>query len=136
MSNAHYIYWMEKCSITVERSVRFNVEEEVEVKATLLKEEQDAGKQPSSPNSPPSPICCATIEEVQDSEAPVDHLGDEFQAAPEPEEGCGKHVCKESDYLYCLQTSEGVASNCPSAPAIPIRIQEGSEVGNVAEEEL
>ncbi|KAG6855528.1 hypothetical protein H0H87_001525 [Tephrocybe sp. NHM501043] len=122
MRNAHCIYWTEKHSVTVERSVRSNVEEEVEVKAAPLEGEQNAGKCPSSPNSPPSPTGCVTVEEVQDPEAPFNCLGDKFKATPEPEEGHRKYIHKESDYLHCLQTGEGVASNCPSAPAILIEI--------------
>ena len=59
--DGHRIYWAEKRSITVERSVKFNFEEEIIVGQLPLEGENSSSKLKTSQIMP---IKSATIEEV------------------------------------------------------------------------
>jgi len=88
--NGHRVYWAEKRSITVERSVKFNFEDEVIV-GQLLLEGENPNSEPTTSQSLPSKQ--TTIEEVDEPEieTPVvpNHLGDAFEDV-EPAKGRGK----------------------------------------------
>jgi len=101
-SNAHQVYWEGKRSITVERSVKFNFEEEELTEGALFEGEWDIledNKQSSSHSYPK-----ATVEEITDAEAPNtphNHPGDnadtlEIVAKPNAWE---KRVRKPSSYI-------------------------------------
>ena len=87
--NGHRVYWAKKWSITVERSVRFNFEEEVVVGQLPLKGENSTSKPKTSQTAP---IKTTTIEEVVEpavgAEVPEvpDHLGEGFKDE-QPAEG-------------------------------------------------
>jgi hypothetical protein len=123
-SNAHRIYWAEKCSVTVERSVKFNFKDK-DIPTVLLKGDWEDIQVEQSLSNPYK----ATVKEIPDHKAPTTPRLD-----VEPKEGCPKHVCFESDYLKRLRTGEGVTSARPSSPAIPQGIQEGTKVADMAEE--
>ncbi|RDB21868.1 Retrovirus-related Pol polyprotein from transposon TNT 1-94 [Hypsizygus marmoreus] len=132
-SDAHRVYWPEKQSVGVERSVKFSNEALTET--APLEGEWETVERPRSPN----PVPKATIEEVPDEDMPhpatpppADHLPN-FEM-PDPDMGRGRRIRKESDYLRRLREGEGQTSNRPSSPPIPVGIQEGSEVGDVADE--
>jgi hypothetical protein len=123
-SDAHQIYWAEKCSVTVERSVKLNFEDKDIPTVPLKGEWEDIQVEQSSPNP-----YKATVKEIPDHEAPTTP-----RLEVEPKEGRPKHICFKSDYLKRLRTGEGVTSARPSSPAIPQGIQEGTEVADMAEE--
>ena len=43
----HHIYWLEKRSVTVERSIKFNFEDEIEIPILLLEKEHIQPETPS-----------------------------------------------------------------------------------------
>ena len=45
--DGHHIYWLEKRSVTMERSVKFNFEDEIEISILLLEKEHIQPKTPS-----------------------------------------------------------------------------------------
>ena len=134
--DGHRIYWAEKRSITIERSVKFNFEEEIVVGQLPLEGENTTSEPKTSQNLP---IPKSTIEEVVepvDVEVP-DHLGEAFESEP-PAEGRGKRIRKESDYARRLRDGEGVTTGLPSATLLPKglpRVQEERETGNLADDE-
>lgn len=125
----HRVYWAEKCSVTVERSVKFNIEEDdIPVPVPLEGEWEDVDIEQSSSPPPLSPYK-ATIEEIPDPKAPPSPRID-----AEPIEGRLKRIHKESEYLRRLRDGEGVTSKRPSAPTLPQGIQEGNETGDMADD--
>ena len=87
--DGHHVYWTEKRSITVERSVKFNFKEEIVVGQLLLEGENSTSKLDTSQTAPTKP---ATVEELVEPavEAKVpkvpDYLGEGFEDEP-PAEG-------------------------------------------------
>lgn len=75
------------------------------------------------------------VEEVSETEAPTNHLGDGFEAPAEPGERRGTHVRKESDYIRRLRAGEGVANYLPNTTLLSKGIQEGSKVGDMVNDE-
>ncbi len=150
-SNAHRIFWPEKRSITVERSVKFNVEDEAIVDAAPLEGEISADVDPDTAVNPNlanrSPISRrATVEDAPDDEDnasespnPTDHAENIFrenEPIPEPapfEPRRGSRVRKESEYVRRLRDGTGLSSARPSDPRIPAGIQENEDAGGVAD---
>lgn len=142
-SNAHRIYWAEKRSITVERSVKFNFEDEIFVEAAPLEGEKEPFVAWTPPDEP-STSKRATVEDVDDepseSKAPTDHVENRFRDEPiedlEPQgPRRSSRIRKESDYVKRLRDGVGVMSNRATDPLLPKGIQEGSEMGGMADEE-
>ena len=85
--DGHHVYWEEKRSITVERSIKFNFEEEIIVGQLPLE-----GENPNSKPTTSQPLLLPskqpTVEIVEETNTPEgpDHLGDAFEN-PEPDEG-------------------------------------------------
>jgi hypothetical protein len=126
-SNAHRVYWEGRRLITVERSVRFNFEEELTEGVPLEGEwdvEEDASNQSPSRSYPK-----ASIEEIPDPDAPSVPLNEapEVTAESEIQE---KRVRKPSSYVRRLQEGEGVTSARPSDSLLPKGIQEAAEVAD------
>ena len=130
-SNGHRIYWPEKRSITVERSVKFNVED-VLAEEEQLEGEIDEVEVPMGSEQSPSCSHAPTIEEVpdEDNPTPAPHV-------PEPTtepEGRPQRVRKESNYVRRLREGEGVTG---IRSFLPKGLQEGSSNDvelNVADE--
>ena len=80
--DGHCVFWAEKRSITVERSVEFNFEEEVIVGQLPLEGENSTCKLKTSQIVPIEP---ASTEEIVDAPIP-DHLGEVFKDE-QPAEG-------------------------------------------------
>ena len=128
----------EKRSITVERSIKFNFKEEIIVGQLLLEGENPNSKPTTSqplllPSRQPA---VETVEETNTPEGP-DHLGDAFEN-PEPDEGRGKHIQKESAYVKRLREGQGVVDARPSTALLLEGLQEGVEgieAGGLAEDE-
>jgi hypothetical protein len=138
--DGHRIYWAEKQSITVKRSVKFNFKEEIVVGQLPLKGENSTNKLDTSQTAPDK---TTTIEEVvvPAVEAEVlevsDHLGEEFESVL-PAEGRGKRIWKESAYTRRLRDGEGVTTGLPSATLLPKRlpqVQKEKEIGDLADDE-
>jgi hypothetical protein len=115
--DGHCIYWADKRSITVERSVKFNFEEEIVVGQLPLEGENSTSELKTSQIGPIKP---ATMEEVVEAEVPgvPDHLGEAFEEDP-PVEGRGKRIRKKTAYVKRLRDAEGVMDGCPSATLLP-----------------
>lgn len=138
-SNAHRIYWPDKGTIGIERSVNFRLEDEEMVKVPL-EGEWDFDDRPTSPThgkpeseqsaedpTPAVPVARkVTVEEVRDADAPPiagpDHLGENFEV-PDDDGGRGKRVRKESSYIRRLREGEGVQSHFPRDAVIPRGVQ-------------
>src|ERR1700678_3228524 len=86
----HRIYWPEKRSVTVERSVKFNFEDEIEIPILPL------GKEHIQPET--SPI------ETSDEDVEKKDIIEEIP----PTKGKGKRIRKESGYIRRLREGEGV----------------------------
>src|SRR5271155_296226 len=138
--DGHRIYWAEKRSITIERSVKFNFEEEIIV-GQLPLEGENSSSEPKTYQT--APIKTTTIEEAvgQAVEAEIpeipDHLGEEFEVEP-PAEGRGKRIRKESAYTRRLRDGEGVTTGLPKATLLPKglpEVPEEKETGDLADDE-
>ncbi|KJA21484.1 hypothetical protein HYPSUDRAFT_98700, partial [Hypholoma sublateritium FD-334 SS-4] len=152
-SNAHQIYWADKCSIMVKQSVKFTFEDEVTVDAALLEWEISTNIDPNTAVNPNidnhTPILrCATVEDAADdkdnvskSQNPTDHIENCFhnnklapdRAPIEPQHG--SCIWRESEYVHRLHDGTGLSSAHPSDPLIPAGIQEGLDAGGVADDE-
>lgn len=124
-SNAHRVYWEGRRLITVERSVKFNVEEEL-TEGVPLEGEWDVEGDDNN-QSPSRSYPKASIEEIPDPDAPSapHNEAPEVTAEPEIQE---KRVRKPSSYVRRLQEGEGVTSARPSDGLLPKGIQEVAEV--------
>ena len=108
----HQIYWLEKRSVTVERSVKFNFEDEIEIPILLLEKEHI---QPETPS-----IKTLTDEDVKKKDIIEDIL---------PTKGRGKWIQKESGYIRRLKEGEGVRKTGERTMSIlPRGIQEGTSI--------
>ena len=88
--DGHHIYWLEKRSVTVERSVKFNFEDEVEIPILPLETE----------NIQQSKITPVETSEKDDEER------DTIEEKIPLTKGRGKQIQKESEYIRRLR--EGV----------------------------
>ena len=108
--DGHRIYWPDKRSVSVERSVRFNFEEETVVRVLPLEGEMENN-------------------ELKDRvERDVDGSTDIVEAPePEPVEGRGKRIRKESEYVRMLKDGSGTTGG-RSGDVLPKGVQSGSIV--------
>src|ERR1700678_69235 len=133
--DGHCVYWTEKRSITVERSVKFNFKEEIVVGQLPLEGENSTSKLDTSQTAPTKP---ATVEELVEPavEAEVqkvpDYLGEGFEDEP-PAEGRGKRIWKESAYTRRLRDGEGVTTGLLSATLLPKGLPQVQETGDLAD---
>src|SRR5271168_3561751 len=105
--DGHRIYWPEKRSVTVERSVKFNFADEVIIGTLPLEGEEPATVEQSIPPLP--------------SETPIPDIVISEPDAIEPTEelGRGKRVRKESEYVWMLSNGNGTTSACPNNSLLP-----------------
>ena len=109
--DGHRIYWPEKRSVTVERSVKFNFEDEIEIPILPL------GKEHIQPKT--SPI------ETSDEDVEKKDIIEEIP----PTEGKGKRIRKESGYIRRLREGEGVGKTGErTTNVLPRGIQEGTSI--------
>ena len=106
----HHIYWPEKRSVTVERSVKFNFEEEIKV--PILPFENKEVEQSITP-----PV---EIPEKDDEEKDV------IEEIPLTK-GRGKWIRKESEYIRMLREGVGITGE-KSVKILPKGIQEGTSM--------
>ena len=101
--DGHRVFWPEKRSVSVERSVRFKFNDEMVVRVLPIEGETDTMKEPTS-----------TM--YRDSDVAKD---------PEPEasEGRGKRIRKESDYIRMLREGSGTTG---LKSTLPKGMQSGS----------
>jgi hypothetical protein len=131
-SKTHRVYWEGKRSITVERSVKFNFEEEL-TEGVPLEGEWDVAEEDDEQSSSRS-YPKATVEEIPDDDAPIphDHLGNDVdipEIVAEPE-GQMRHVRVPSSYIQRLQDGEGVTSARPSDPLLSRGMQDTADVAD------
>ena len=138
-SNAHRIYWPGKRTVSVERSVKFDIQD-VRVDRTVpLEGEQSTVERPavvathpSAPAPTPAAPSSATTTAEKTSSAP-DPLGQNFENVPDSEGGRGKRTRKPSEYIQRLRAGEGSTEGRPKAPAVPkgirVRIPEEADQG-------
>jgi hypothetical protein len=128
VSNGHRIYWPDKQSVSIERSIKFD-DDWVMVPRTVTLEGELAGNKPddSAPltQAIPDPKPLALVQPTQD------HLRADFEPAPEtltPQQTCPQRIRKESNYVKHLHTGEGMTS---SRITIPKGLQVVTEKGGV-----
>ena len=95
----HRIYWPGRRTISVERSVKFNFDEEVVVGELPLEGENDTGE------------CLTTTESEKhniDNQSPSVETP---ETVPEVVEGRGKHIRKETEYIRMLKDGSGVTGS-------------------------
>jgi Reverse transcriptase (RNA-dependent DNA polymerase)/gag-polypeptide of LTR copia-type/GAG-pre-integrase domain len=95
--DGHRVYWPEKRSVSVERSVKFNVTDEAIVRLLPIE-----GETPINTTTTTSPSEKSTV-------APRDF--DVVQNVEEPEGGRGKRVRKESEYMRMLNDGSATTGN-------------------------
>jgi hypothetical protein len=132
-SSGHRIYWPDKRSVSVERSVKFDNYAEILVPnsvplegsvVTPLSQVSSLLEQPTA-----APITPATF-----SDNPtVDHLGKDFEHPPS-DQGRPKRVRQESAAVRRLRDGEGFISDRPSERnQLPKGIQEADEAARMAQ---
>ena len=111
--DGHRIYWPEKQTVSVERSVRFNFEEEIAIHVPPLEGEAGVIKQ-NTPNSQISRV----VEPVE---------------PPKPIEGRGQRIRKETQYVKMLKDGSAVTGG--RAGVLPKGMQYGTKLKVVEEVE-
>ncbi|KAI0341109.1 hypothetical protein BDW22DRAFT_1295736, partial [Trametopsis cervina] len=101
-SFGHRVYWPERRTITVERSVKFNFEDTVTVP---LEGEVAEGKEVE--RSDPSPSTSTIIADSPAIQPTSDPLGDNFEPV---EGGRGQRIRKPSEYVRRLRSGEGTVN--------------------------
>ena len=116
----HRIYWPERCTVTVEQSVKFNFEaDEVVVGMLPLEGERKIDERLMTIESEKQQI---------DNVPPADIPADDVEipvVVPEATEGRGKRVRKESEYIKLLKAGSGVTGN-RTGEILPRGIQPGT----------
>lgn len=115
----HRIYWPEKRKISVERSVKFNVEDEVVVGVLPLEGEKAPGNDEVERLTNDPEKRNVNIE-TSDAENPTD--------APESNEGRGKRIRKETEYVRNLREGLGVTGS--RTGTLPKGMRPGSTISN------
>jgi len=132
-SSGHRIYWPEKRSVSVERSVNFDNDTEILVPNSVPLEGSVVTplSQPSSPLEQPT---VAPITPAIFSDNPtVDHLGKDFEH-PASDQGRPKRVRQESAAVRRLRDGEGFIGDHPSERnQLPKGIQEADEAARMAQ---
>ncbi|KAF8811781.1 hypothetical protein BYT27DRAFT_7088740, partial [Phlegmacium glaucopus] len=129
----HRIYWPERQIITVERSVKFNFDEDnIVVKILPLEGEvKNIELQNTKPKDKISSIVEIPVEEpVEEPNVELNIEDVEIREVEpiEPVEGRGKHIWKESEYVRMLREGAGVSGERRRANLLPKGVQIGSEV--------
>ena len=121
--DGHCIYWPEKRSVSVERSVKFNFNDETMVKILPLE-----GEIPNSTINKPR-----TLEEQSD--APTEHIEEPTDVVqqPEPTEGRGKRIRTKSRYVRLLKEGAGITGK--RLGTLSKGMQTGSRVEDVGDVE-
>ncbi|KAF8814408.1 hypothetical protein BYT27DRAFT_7053013, partial [Phlegmacium glaucopus] len=123
----HRVYWPERRIITVERSVKFNFDEDdIMVKILPLEGEiRNIELQNAQPEDRTS-----SIEEIPDETPNVELNVDDvdMRDVVEPIEGRGKRIRKESEYVRMLREGAGVSGERRRANLLPKGVQIGSEI--------
>ena len=129
--DGHCVYWPEKRTVTVERSVRFNFnEEESSVKVLPLEGETEHNEQPSTSQSAPE---TPAVENELISDTPDENPTQVDEGEPiQPTEGRGKRVRRETDYIWMLREGTGVTGERRGDP-LPRGMQTGSTPGDVGD---
>ena len=135
-SNGHRIYWADKRTVGIERSVKFD-SDWVMVPRTVTLEGEPVGSKPESLAAPKeiTPATPAQHPQTPIGTAPAtparDHLGANFEPAtshePRPQ-----RIRKESDYVKRLRTGEWTTG---SGKAVPKGLQLVKESGGVERRE-
>ena len=119
--DGHRVYWAEKHRISIERKVKFNFEpDEVIVGDLPLEGENSIGEHQSNIDS-------ETTDQLR-----VDHPGTinsenhpiSVKTEPEPSEGQGKHIHKETEYMRLPREGSGVTGE--RGNVLPKGMQHGS----------
>jgi hypothetical protein len=136
-SSGHRIYWPEKHSVSVERSVKFDNDAEILVPNSVPLEGKvtsifQSESEPSTiPDFPQTPVTSPT--NPLDDNPTVDHLGNDFEHPP-ADHGRPKRVRQESAALRRLRDGQGFTSNRPSERhQLPRGIQEGDDAARMAQ---
>jgi len=109
-SNGHHIYWPGKHSISVERSVKFDMDADVLMSNSVpLVGENVTPLMPKATTNSEQPTIPAPFED----NPVVDHLGDNFEHPP-PDQGHPKHIRTELAAIRHLHTGKGVTSHFSS----------------------
>lgn len=122
---AHRVYWPDKHTVTVERSVRFEpvdagLEGELDAGVSRPRENQQDKTTPTSVDNAPAPV-------VEQHATPAEEPA---QVPPNPPGAMrekSQRVRKESAYVQRLRSGEGVASSTRSQRKLPRGVQPGSE---------
>ena len=117
--DSHQIYWPERCTISIERSVKFNLDDEVVVGVLLLEGEKgtenDEVEHPTATEAEKHDVDI----ETPDAENPV--------TIPEATEGRRKCIRKESKYVRMLKEGSAVIGR-RAGGTLPKGMQHGSTV--------
>ena len=117
--DGHRIYWPEKRSVSIERSVKFNFDDEVVVRVPPLEGENDNNERLIKIPK------VSTVNESPDAEIPDIEIPD-IAKPPEILEGRGKRVRKETEYVRMLK--EGTAVTGQRTGILPKGMRGGSNV--------
>jgi hypothetical protein len=134
MSNGHHIYRPGKRSVSIEWSVKFNMDADIFLPNSVPLEGEQVPKVPKVTINPEQPTVHTTIPKSaqpttipSSTVTPIDHLGDNFEHLPE-DQGRPKRICTELVAIRRLCTGEGVISNLPRERGeLPRGIQEADE---------
>ena len=99
--DGHHIYWPERRTISVEQSVRFNVEEEIVVDASPLEGENTP--EINDERQSATETDRQNVDNTPDAEIP--------NLIPEATEGRGKHIRKETEYIRMLREVSGTTGS-------------------------
>jgi hypothetical protein len=139
--DGHRIYWPEKRSISVERSVKFNFDDEIMVRVGETEpSEKNASKPKTFSNAQSMRDVDANkpAENIEDANKPepIENLEDVDVAEPEePVEGRGKRVRRESEYAKRLREGMGVTGERSKGNTLPKGMQSGNKALTTLEEE-
>jgi hypothetical protein len=131
--DGHRVYWPEKRKVSVERNVKFNFEtEEVIVGDLPLEGEQSIDER----SSVVRPETTDQINHPGTIESELRHISTENlpirqanpTVDPEPFEGRGKRIRKETEYVRLLREGSGVTGGRGSV--LPRGMQQGTVVGD------
>ncbi|KAF8799613.1 hypothetical protein BYT27DRAFT_7066735, partial [Phlegmacium glaucopus] len=115
----HHIYWPEKRSVTVERSVKLNFEEE-EIRIRIAPLEEEVGEVEDVESTKEKAKSIPEIPEIPEVEDVTEQPND---GPIKVAEGRGKRVCKESGYIKRLRGGDGITGE---RGVLPKGLQGGS----------
>ncbi|KAF8814732.1 hypothetical protein BYT27DRAFT_7062695, partial [Phlegmacium glaucopus] len=136
--DGHRIYWPERRTVTVERSVRFNVDDKINVGNLPLEGERapDDVEQQEPNNIIQSTLKTPAIQELSTFETSNENITQPDIVEPiQPSEGRGRRIRKESLYVKMLKEGAGVTGE-KSTGLLPKGMQTGSMASDVGEIEI